>query len=72
MTEFRRDADTREIAKALVYIADRPESDIEDVERVLHWLRGVCEGEYCVDLYRTLYDTIVEAVEALQRMGVVE
>lgn len=72
MTEFRRDADTREIAKALVYIADTPEKRIDDVEMGLYNLRAICKNDLNFDFYRTTYDTIVEAVEALQRMGIVK
>ena len=32
MTQFRRDADTRDMAKALVYLADKPDEYIDDVE----------------------------------------
>ena len=72
MTQFRRDADTMDMAKALVYLADKPDEYVDDVEMCLHNLKAICENDRNFEFYRTTFDVIVEAIEALQRMEVIE
>ena len=59
-----------EIATKLVYLADHPKSEIENVEHALSFLRTTALNSYNSEYFRTIYDVLVDAVEHLTEMGI--